>query len=100
MEKNSNPAKVVCSMTRIQGNTIIQLHSITEPLESGNGGHVKVWMWENGKVREQKETDGIDIWTKRYTIRIRISGILIIRHARPKKNKPEKEIYNKDLRLY
>lgn len=57
---------------------------------------MKVFFWKNGKV-VHRETDAIDIWTKRYTIRIRISGIVISRNARPKKSLPAREIYNENL---
>jgi len=45
------------------------------------------------------DTDAIDIVTKRYIIRIRLGGILVIRKARPKKNLPEKVKLDKNLTL-
>jgi len=59
---------------------------------------MKVFFTKDNKV-VQRETTELDIWTKRYTIRIRISGVVIVRHARPKKHKPEMVVYDESLNL-
>lgn len=59
---------------------------------------MKAFFDKQGKI-VHRETDAIDIWTKRYSIRIRISGVRIIRHARPKKGLPEETIYDQHLKL-
>jgi hypothetical protein len=59
---------------------------------------MRVFFDKQGKI-VHRETDRMDIWTKRYTIRISIGGITIIRNARPKKNKPAITIYNEYFNL-
>lgn len=59
---------------------------------------MKVYFWKKDKV-VYRETDAIDISSKRYVIRIRGSGITIIRRARPLKGKPEEIIYDKNLTI-
>ena len=59
---------------------------------------MKVFFTKQGKV-VNRETDALDIWSKRYIVRIRISGVTIIRNAKPRKDKPAKTIYNELLNL-
>ena len=57
---------------------------------------MRVFLSHENKVIEAHETDAIDIWSKRYTIRIRGSGITIVRKARPKKGLPAETRYDHD----
>lgn len=59
---------------------------------------MRVFFTKDQKV-VQRETDSLDIWTKRYSIRIRISGVTVIRNARPKKDKPARTVFNEFLNL-
>lgn len=54
---------------------------------------------QGNKELREFDVDSIDIHTKRYVIRIRISGVLIIRKARPKKDLPEVIKYDENLNL-
>lgn len=56
---------------------------------------MKAFFWKVGRV-VNRDTDAVDLVTKKYIIRIRISGISIYRKARPKKGIPQKRVYNED----
>jgi len=59
---------------------------------------MRVFFWKRDKV-VHRETDAMDIVTKKYVIRIRISGITLIRKARPKKNRPQRTIFDDSVDL-
>lgn len=60
---------------------------------------MKIFISQNGQVVQVEDSDAIDVITKRYSVRIRISGARIIRNARPKKDLPAKVIYDEHLNL-
>ena len=55
---------------------------------------MRIFLSKGNKVIEAHETDAIDIWSKRYTIKIRMNGITITRKARPKKGLPAEDRYD------